>query len=87
MKSLRTLLLAVGAATAICGAQAPGPVGAFTLDRILDYPFPDNLAAAPKGATIAWTFSEHGARNVYVADGPDFQDDASRRTSATRGRS
>ena len=49
------------------------PIGAFTLDRVLDYPFPDNLVAAPKGATIAWTFSEHGGRNIYVADGPEFQ--------------
>jgi dipeptidyl aminopeptidase/acylaminoacyl peptidase len=73
MKSLRTVLLAFVAATATSGAQTPAPSGAFTLDRVLDYPFPDNLVAAPKGATLAWTFNEHGARNIYVADGPDFQ--------------
>jgi hypothetical protein len=61
------------AATAISGAHTPAPSGAFTVDRVLDYPFPDNLVAAPKGATIAWTFNEHGGRNIYVADRPEFQ--------------
>src|SRR5262249_22739801 len=41
-------------------------------DQILSLPQPDNLVAAPSGATIAWTFSERGARNIYVASGPDF---------------
>jgi dipeptidyl aminopeptidase/acylaminoacyl peptidase len=73
MKHLPALLLTFAAAVGISGSQAPAPPGAFTLDRVLDYPFPDNLIAAPKGATIAWTFNEHGARNIYVADGPEFQ--------------
>ena len=80
MKHLWTLFIALVAATGLSGAQAPAsqppapsPPGAFTLDRVLDYPFPDNLIAAKKGATVAWTFNEHGARNIYVADGPDFQ--------------
>ena len=73
MKNPWTLLLAFVAATAISGAQPPARSGAFTLDRVLDYPFPDNLVAAPKGATLAWTFNEHGGRNIYVADGPEFQ--------------
>src|SRR5436190_11701309 len=53
-------------------AQAQGP-SSFTLDQVLAYPFPDNLTAASNGSTIAWTFSERGARNIYVADGPDFK--------------
>ena len=51
-------------------AQAPAPP--FTLDQVLAFPFPDNLVAAPKGALVAWTFNERGARNIYVAQGPDF---------------
>src|SRR5262249_16961090 len=43
-----------------------------TLEQVLDYPFPDNLVAAPKHDVIAWTFSERGARNIYVAAAPDF---------------
>jgi dipeptidyl aminopeptidase/acylaminoacyl peptidase len=67
---MKKLLLAIVAATAVVGAQTPG---AFTLDQILSYPFPDNLVAAPAGATVAWTFVERGVRNVYAADGPDFK--------------
>src|SRR6185295_5090311 len=38
----------------------------------LNYPFPDNLIASPAGGAVAWTFNEHGARNIYVASAPDF---------------
>jgi dipeptidyl aminopeptidase/acylaminoacyl peptidase len=73
MRNAGTLLIALLAAAALGAAQPAPTPGAFTLDRILDYPFPDHLVAAPKGAAIAWTFNEHGSRNIYVADGPDFQ--------------
>ena len=49
----------------------PGPPP-FTLDQVMGYPFPENLRAAPAGGRIAWTFNERGARNIYVADAPDF---------------
>src|SRR5262249_2101196 len=45
----------------------------FTVDQILSLPTPDNLVASPAGSRIAWTFNERGVRNIYVADGPDFQ--------------
>src|SRR4030095_12362612 len=45
----------------------------FTVDQILSLPTPDNLVASPVGSRIAWTFNERGARNIYMADGPDFQ--------------
>ena len=73
MKNLWTLMIACATAAVVSAAQAPAPSGAFTLDRVLDYPFPANLVAAPKGQTIAWTFNEHGSRNVYLAEGPEFQ--------------
>jgi dipeptidyl aminopeptidase/acylaminoacyl peptidase len=44
----------------------------FTVEQVLDYPFPSNLVASPTGAAIAWTFAERGARNLYVAEGPAF---------------
>src|SRR5262245_55548299 len=53
----------------------------FTVDQILGFPSPENLVAAPAGSTIAWTFNERGARNVYVASGPAFE--ARRVTSYT----
>ena len=54
-------------------AQTPAAPGSITLDQVLDYPFPANLVAAPAGSTLAWTFNERGARNIYVANGPEFQ--------------
>ena len=54
-------------------AQVPGPAGgSFTLEQVLDYPFPDNLVSAAKGSSIAWTFNERGARNIYAAEAPEF---------------
>ena len=60
----------LGVIVALALAQAPAPQ--FTLDQLLAYPFPDNLVASPTGSMIAWTFNERGARNIYVAQGPEF---------------
>jgi len=53
-------------------AQAQQQAASFTLDQVMRYPFPENLVAAPSGGRAAWTFNEHGARNIYVADAPEF---------------
>src|SRR4030095_13870551 len=53
-------------------AQNGAPSSSFTLEQVLDYPFPDNLVAAPKHNVIAWTLNERGARNIYTAEAPDF---------------
>src|ERR1700730_15956960 len=67
---MKKLLGAIVAATAVSGAQTPAT---FTLEQVLSYPFPDNIVASPTGSTIAWTFNERGVRNIYAADGPDFE--------------
>jgi len=36
------------------------------------YPFTNELCASSSGSRIAWAMNEHGKRNVYVAEGPDF---------------
>src|SRR5436190_6214010 len=45
----------------------------YTMEQVLGFPSPENLVASPTGATIAWTFNERGARNIYVASGPSFE--------------
>jgi len=45
----------------------------FTVEQILGFPSPENLIASPVGSAIAWTFNERGARNIYVAEAPDFK--------------
>jgi dipeptidyl aminopeptidase/acylaminoacyl peptidase len=47
--------------------------GSFTLEQIKSYPFPNELTASASGARIAWAFNERGARNVWVAEGPEFK--------------
>src|ERR1041384_5264380 len=45
----------------------------FTIEQIKSYPFPNELTTAASGSRIAWAFNERGARNVWVAEGPDFK--------------
>ncbi|MHA4894328.1 S9 family peptidase [Pedobacter sp. PWIIR3] len=45
----------------------------FSLELILSYPFPSGLTACTSGDKIAWAVSEKGRRNVYVAEGPNYQ--------------
>ena len=54
----------------VVGRAAPAPL---TADRLLGYPFPDQMIAAPAGTTIAWTFNERGVRNIYAAEAPTFK--------------
>jgi dipeptidyl aminopeptidase/acylaminoacyl peptidase len=47
--------------------------GAFSLEQIKSYPFPNELTASVTGSKIAWAFNERGKRNVWVAEGPEFK--------------
>ena len=44
----------------------------FTLEQVLSSPFPSNLVSAARSGRVAWVFDNKGARNVWVADAPDF---------------
>jgi dipeptidyl aminopeptidase/acylaminoacyl peptidase len=61
------MLLAVLAALA---AAAPAP---FTLDQVMSAPFPSGLVAAQGQPKVAWVMNARGARNVWVAEGPEYQ--------------
>jgi dipeptidyl aminopeptidase/acylaminoacyl peptidase len=45
----------------------------FTLEQVLSSPFPTGLVAAQASPRVAWVFDSKGARNVWIADGPDFE--------------
>ncbi|MBE3064444.1 MAG: hypothetical protein IMZ69_05445, partial [Spirochaetes bacterium] len=47
-------------------AQANVPL---TVDEVLGTPSVSNLVAAPSGRAVAWVLSDHGRRNVWVAEG------------------
>ena len=74
------LLFAVSLALPLaCTAQehasvASTPAAAtFSLEQVLDYPFPSGLAAAERGDRIAWVIDLRGVRNVWVAQAPQFK--------------
>ncbi|MGH8213441.1 MAG: prolyl oligopeptidase family serine peptidase [Rhodanobacteraceae bacterium] len=73
----RVRLIAVVLSLALplsCMGQKPVPgTTGFTLQQVLDYPFPQDLTAAEKGDRIAWVINLRGVRNVWVAQVPDFK--------------
>jgi dipeptidyl aminopeptidase/acylaminoacyl peptidase len=70
------LMLAAVAATVSLSQpaqQAASAAQSFTMEQLKRYPFPSDLTTAPTGSRIAWVFNERGARNIWVADEPDFK--------------
>src|SRR5579884_780151 len=63
--SVLILLLIISAAVALHAAS-------FTIEQVLSSPFPSELVAAEHSPRIAWVFNAKGARNVWIADGPNF---------------
>jgi len=61
---------------------APSFAGNFTLEQVLSSPFPTNLVAASRAGRVAWIFDFKGARNLWVADAPNF---AARQVTAYGG--
>ena len=58
----RRFLLALALVCAATGSYARAQRSAdFTLDQVLNYPFPENLVSAPAGNRVAWTFNERGS--------------------------
>ena len=66
MRCLAVTLLLVAASQA---TSLPPPP--FTLEQFLSAPFPTELTAGPSGA-LAWVFNDRGARNVWIAEPPDY---------------
>ncbi len=68
-RTINTFLLAVFLTFLI---SFTGIAQSFKLDEVKSYPFPTNLTASATGSKIAWSFDEQGKRNIYVAEGPEF---------------
>ena len=45
----------------------------FTLEQAMSAPFPSDLSVAPTGGKLAWVLDENGARNIWVAEAPDYR--------------
>jgi dipeptidyl aminopeptidase/acylaminoacyl peptidase len=59
------------------------PQARFTLEQIMSFSFPSELASASHASRVAWVFDSKGVRNVWVADGPDFVRSARQLTDYT----
>ena len=77
-------VVALAAVPAAAIAQTPAPSAApaasaalqpaaFSFAQVRGYPFPNELVAAAASPRIAWAFNEQGRRNVWVAEGPQYQ--------------
>ncbi len=71
MKILRSLLLVF--LLILSGSLQPLLSQSFTMEEVAKFTFPSELTASPKGEKIAWAMNVMGKRNVYLAEGPDFQ--------------
>jgi dipeptidyl aminopeptidase/acylaminoacyl peptidase len=68
MSSTRLACLLGTAVLSLHGAAAAAHRAAFTIEDVMQAPFPSSLTAAPRGKAIAWVFDAQGRRNVWVAD-------------------
>jgi dipeptidyl aminopeptidase/acylaminoacyl peptidase len=68
MSSRRLACLLGGAVLSLHGTPAAAHRAAFTIEQVMQAPFPSSLTAAPHGKAVAWVFDMQGSRNVWVAD-------------------
>ncbi|HKV61101.1 MAG TPA: hypothetical protein VJO16_04250 [Candidatus Acidoferrum sp.] len=87
---------AAAACAGLFMTQAAGThLAAFTLNDVMQAPFPSYMLAAPTGAAVAWVFNAKGCSNIWVADPshgakarqitPYTEDDGYRRTRLVAG--
>ena len=51
----------------------PGERGSsFTMEQVLSFPFPTDVAVAAHAPRAVWSLNLNGVRNLYVAEAPDF---------------
>jgi Tol biopolymer transport system component len=58
----------VSALLALPAFAAPHP-SPFTIEEVMQAPYPSSLVASPKGNSVAWVFDTKGCRNIWIAEG------------------
>src|SRR5947209_2950443 len=66
--TLRRWSAAAACTTVFMTQPAQAHPAAFTINDVMQAPFPSYLRAAPKGGAVAWVFNAEGRINVWVAD-------------------
>ncbi len=44
----------------------------FTLEQVMNSPFPSDLVVSKRGDKLAWAFDAEGKRNIWIADAPSY---------------
>src|ERR1051326_1804297 len=73
MKTTRPLATFCALFFLLCPVADAQAGGGFTLEQVLSSPFPSEMVAARRGSRVAWVFDAEGRRNVWAAEGPQFQ--------------
>ena len=60
--------LVMAAVLTLYAALATAHPAAFTIDQVMQAPFPSSLVAAPRGKAVAWVFDARGSRNLWCAN-------------------
>src|SRR5580698_10283466 len=68
LKSYSFLAIGVVAAFSAESAFAARPA-AFTIEEVMQAPYPSSLIASSKGNSVAWVFDTKGCRNVWLSQG------------------
>src|SRR5689334_8217521 len=68
MNSVRSLAVSM-----LFGVSLAGTGADFTMEQALHYPYAHGPSAAEHADRIAWVRSISGVRNIFVADGSDFE--------------
>src|SRR5690242_9134187 len=54
-------------------SAATAAAARFTLEQVMSAPFPSEVTACRTGGKVAWVLDENGARNIWVAEAPDYK--------------
>jgi dipeptidyl aminopeptidase/acylaminoacyl peptidase len=68
MNAARSLTVSLLSGLTLAGSGAD-----FTMEQVRHYPYADTLSAAESADRIAWVRTIAGVRNIFVADGPNFE--------------
>ncbi|MEA1888049.1 MAG: prolyl oligopeptidase family serine peptidase [Bacteroidota bacterium] len=55
------------------GSEAFSQNNGFSVKQVMSYPFPSGLTVSSGNSGIAWAVNKEGLRNIFVAEGPEFQ--------------
>jgi dipeptidyl aminopeptidase/acylaminoacyl peptidase len=72
MLSFRSIVRQVGFAPLLLGivpVLSLAHAAPFTIEEVMQAPYPSSLIASAKGDTVAWVFDTKGCRNIFVAQG------------------